>query len=147
MNDSIETYGSETINSIFRDYHEYFGVYDPPELIRGLTRRTRYAREWSLFLQEYPLVLSPFLPHPTYKWDRDTEGIDGVIEVIGSSVYGYAMNFVGLPAGNIAADYNDGLPVGVQIAGRRFREDLVLDACEAVERHVGVMAHRLFERG
>lgn len=147
MANDIEKYGSETINSIFADYHKFFGQYDAPDLVRGLSRRTRYAREWSLFLEDYPLVLTPFLPHPTYKWDRDTEGVEGIIEVVGSSVYGYAMNFIGLPAGNIAADYNDGMPVGVQIIGRRFREDLVLDACEAVERHVGVMARRLFERG
>ena len=57
------------------------------------------------------------------------------------------MNFLGLPAGIVPADYNDGLPVGVQIVGRRFREDLILDACEAVEQRVGVMAERLFERG
>ena len=63
------------------------------------------------------------------------------------ALYGYSMNFIGLPAGNIAANYSDGLPVGVQIVGRRFREDLILDACEAVEQRVGVMAERLFERG
>ena len=58
-----------------------------------------------------------------------------------------AMNFMGLPAGNIPGNYNDGLPVGVQIVGRRFREDMILDALEAVEQRVGVMADRLFARG
>lgn len=147
MRHDVEKYGSDTIRKIFEDCFEFFGAYEGPELIRGLSRRTHYAREWSMFLQDYPLVLTPFLPHPTYKWDRDTEGLEGMVEVLGSSVYGYSMNFIGLPAGNIAANYNDGLPVGVQIAGRRFREDLILDACEAVEQRVGIMAHRLFERG
>jgi len=67
--------------------------------------------------------------------------------MLGAAIYVGAMNFLGLPAGNIAAHYNDGLPVGVQIVGRRFREDMILDACEAIEQRVGVMAHRLFERG
>ena len=143
----ISRYGSETINRIFDDYFEYFGTYEGADLLEALGRRSHYAREWSLFLEDFPLVLTPFLPHPTYAWDRDTEGVDGVIEVLGSAVYGYSMNFLGLPAGNIAANYNDGLPVGIQIVGRRFREDLILDACEAVEQRIGVMAHRLFERG
>jgi amidase len=56
------------------------------------------------------------------------------------------MNYMGLPAGNVPASYNDGLPVGVQLVGRRFREDLILDACEAIETRVGVMAQRLFAR-
>ncbi|MEM9105465.1 MAG: amidase family protein [Pseudomonadota bacterium] len=143
----IEKYGSETIVDIFKQYNAYFGLYEPADFLHGLSRRTRYAREWTKFLHDYPLVLTPFLPHPTYKWDRDTEGRDGVIEVLASSIYGYSMNFLGLPAGNVSANYNDGLPVGVQIVGRRFREDLILDACEAVEQRVGLMAERLFERG
>ncbi len=143
----IRKYGSETINSIFDDYNAYFGKYEGTDFLQGLARRTHYAREWSLFLQDYPLVLTPFLPHPTYASARDTEGVEGVIEVLGSSVYGYSMNFLGLPAGNVPANYNDGLPVGIQIVGRRFREDMILDACEAVEQRVGLMAERLFERG
>ena len=50
-------------------------------------------------------------------------------------------------AGNVAASYNEGLPVGAQIVGWRFREDMILDAGEAIESRVGVMANRLFERG
>jgi amidase len=37
--------------------------------------------------------------------------------------------------------------VGVQIVGRRFREDMILDAAEVVERAAGVMAERLWQRG
>ncbi|MBL4645139.1 MAG: hypothetical protein JKY99_01630, partial [Rhizobiales bacterium] len=67
-------------------------------------------------------------------------------EVLGAGFYSYAVNFVGLPSGVISANANDGLPVGVQIIGQRFREDMILDACEAVEQRVGVMAEILFER-
>ena len=54
------------------------------------------------------------------------------------------MNFLGLPAGIIPVNHNDGLPIGVQLVGRRFREDLILDAAEANETRVGVMAKRLW---
>lgn len=56
------------------------------------------------------------------------------------------MNFLGLPAGSIAANFNNGLPVSIQVIGQRFREDMILDACEEIEQRVGVMAQRLFER-
>ena len=39
-----------------------------------------------------------------------------------------------------------GRPAGVQIVGRRFREDLILDAMEAIESSVGILAHTLWER-
>ena len=142
----IERYGSSTIKAIFKNYFDYFGYYEGKDLLLGFAKRSHYAREWSLFLEDYPLVLTPFLPHPTYASARDAEGVEGMLEVIGSAIYGYSINFLGLPAGNVPANENNGLPVGIQIVGRRFREDLILDACEAVERRVGVMAERLFGR-
>jgi amidase len=36
------------------------------------------------------------------------------------------------------------LPCGVQIIGRRFREDLILDAMETIESRLGVMAKTLW---
>ena len=42
--------------------------------------------------------------------------------------------------------YADGWPAGVQIVGRRFREDLILDAMETIEASVGVLSHALWER-
>lgn len=146
MEPDIRRLGSATINAIFDDYFDIFPPFEGEDLIRGLARRSHYVRQWTLFLQEHPLVLTPFLPTPTYAADRDAQGRDGVMEVLGAAVYSYSMNFMGLPAGNIAASYNDGLPIGVQIVGRRFREDMILDACEAIESRVGVMAERLFAR-
>ncbi|WP_049645521.1 amidase family protein [Candidatus Rhodobacter oscarellae] len=135
----------------FNDYFELCFELNPPhegdELLRAFARRSSYIRDWLLFMQDYPLVLTPFLPSPTYAWDRDYQGREGAAEIMFKGFYSFAMNFMGLPAGNVPANYNDGLPVGVQIVGRRFREDMILDACEAVESRVGVMAQRLFERG
>lgn len=146
LSDDIRKYGSATINEIFEHYFDLFPPYQGEKLLLGLAKRSHYVRQWLLFLEEYPLVLTPFLPSPTYEWDRDVQGAEGVKEALGSGFYSYSMNFLGLPAGNIPANYNDGLPVGVQIVGRRFREDMILDACEAVEKRIGVMAEKLFER-
>ena len=44
--------------------------------------------------------------------------------------YAHTMNYMGIPAGVVSANYNDGLPVGVQIISTRFREDIILNACE-----------------
>lgn len=146
MEADIRRLGSTTINTIFDHYHDYFKPFEGDDLLKGFARRSHYVREWLLFMEKYPLVLTPFLPAPTYAWDRDEQGPEGVREVLGAGLYSYSMNYMGLPAGNIPANYNDGLPVGIQIVGRRFREDMILDACEAVEQRVGVMAEKLFAR-
>ncbi len=143
----VRKHGSKTINDIFDMYFEIFPPLEGDELLRGMARRSKHVRDWLLFLQDYPLVLTPFLPAPTYEWDADEKGVEGATKVLGAAFWSYGMNFLGLPAGNISANYNDGLPVGIQIVGRRFREDMILDACEAIEQRVGVMAKRLFENG
>lgn len=142
----IRKHGSETINRIFDHYFDYFGSYDGDDLIRAMARRSHYVRQWNLFLADWPLVLTPFLPMPTYEWDRDAKGREGVETLLGAGAWSIAMNFMGLPAGNVPANYNDGLPVGVQLVGRRFREDMILDACAAIEGRVGLMANHLFAR-
>ena len=147
MGDAIEEHGSAAIKSIFKNYAETFQPYFGKDRTLAIARRSKYVRAWTQFMADYPLVLTPFLPNPPFKWNRDEEGMDGVREVLGSAIWSYSMNFMGLPAGNVPAHFADGLPIGVQIVGRRFREDMILDACEAIERKVGVMAERLFSKG
>jgi amidase len=145
MDPDVRKYGSDTVKQIFDNYYSYFEPFEGEDLIRALSERNRFLRAWMLFLQDYPLVLTPFLPQPIFTWDRDTEGMEGVKEVLGSALYSYSMNFLGLPAGIVQANYNDGVPVGVQVVGRRFREDLILEATEAIEERAGVMVHRLWD--
>ena len=143
----IEQHGSDTLKKVFAEYFRQFPPYEPQEYLERIAERARFVRAWTVFMEEWPLVLTPFLPAPTFAWDRDAQGPDGVREVLGSAIYSYSMNFMGLPAANVPASYNDGQPIGVQIVGRRFREDLLLDAAEVIERQVGVMAERLWAGG
>ena len=144
----IEKHGSETVKAIFANYAKVFSPYAGRDLQLASAARSAHVRAWTTFLADYPLILTPFLPTPPFRWNRDEEGIDGVREVLEAAIYSYSMNYLGLPAGNVPASFDEesGLPIGVQIVGRRFREDMILDACETVERSAGVMAARLFER-
>ena len=147
MDADVRKYGSKDINNVFDAYYELMPPFEGEDLIRAMAQRSYYVRQWQLFMEQYPLVLTPFMPGLTWAWDRDLQGVDGARDVLEAGIYSISINFLGLPAGNVPANYNDGLPVGIQIVGKRFREDMVLDACEAVEQRVGVMAEKLFERG
>jgi amidase len=150
MGDAIRAAGSETINAIFDEYFRQFPPFEGAELLAAMARRTHYARAWSEFLETYPLVLTPFLLRPFFSPGRDAEGADGVHEALGMSHYSFAMNFTGLPAGNLPtrlAEQSEGpKPIGVQIVSRRWREDLIVDAMEAIEARVGQMAPKLWQR-
>lgn len=147
MDEAIRTHGSRDIQQIFDHYYEMSDVVGSDDFIRGLADRSRLARVWSLFLEDYPLLLSPFQLMPTMPVDRDLQGLEGVREVFDNLTYSTSMNYLGLPAGIVTgARDGDGLPVGVQIIGRRFREDLILDAAEVIETEIGIPAHWLWER-
>ena len=57
-----------------------------------------------------------------------------------------SMNVLGLPAAVVPVGLHEGLPVGVQIVGSRYREDMCLDAAEAIERKAGILTRQLWER-
>lgn len=150
MGPDIRKIGSNTIQAIFDEYFLQFPPFEGDELLAAMAKRSDYARQWALFQEEYPLTLTPFLPQPFFAPDRDTEGAEGVREVLGSALWSYSMNYLGLPAGNVPARLANlpkgPQPINVQIVGRRWREDLVTDACIAVETRVGRMCDRLWEQ-
>ena len=146
MQPLIREHGSSEFNTYFDHCYDIAPPYEGDDLLAAYARRATYTRKWLGLLAETPLVLTPFLLTPTFAHARDYEGREGAEEIMLKAFYSFSMNFMGLPAGNIPAHYNDGLPVGVQIVGQRFREDLILDACEAIESRVGVMAHRMFKQ-
>ena len=150
MGKDIKQYGSETIQKIFEEYFNYFPPFEGNELIKMMAQRTYYARKWSLFLNDYPLILSPFLPKPFFSPGRDTEGSVGVKEVLGSALWSYSMNFIGQPAGNIPTHITSSgaisQPINVQVIGQRWREDLIVDAMSAIEARVGTFQNQLWEK-
>lgn len=46
---------------------------------------------------------------------------------------------MGVPAVAVPTGLADGLPTGVQIVGRAFREDLCLAAAQEIENRLGVL--------
>ena len=57
----------------------------------------------------------------------------------------YCVNLLGLPAAAAPTGLHKGVPMGVQIIGRRFREDMCLDAAQHIEDKVGVLSYQLWE--
>ena len=69
------------------------------------------------------------------------------LESTGSRMLTLAWTTLGVPAVNVPGMTGaNGLPLGIQVVGRRYREDLILDALEAIERRVGVLTRELWAR-
>lgn len=144
----IDRWGSDTLRGIFAQNYALFPPMGMTDYLRAIARRTHFARDWSRLTDRYPLILTPFLPQPFFAPGRDAEGAEGLRDCLGAALWSYAMNFIGLPAGNVPARLahlpQGPVPIGVQVVGRRWREDLVVDAMVAIEDRLGALAPRLW---
>jgi len=138
--------GSRTIQEIFDWYDRMANAAGAAGYMHGIAERTRMTRQWSIFLEGHPLVLTPFLMRPTYPWNYDARGLNETKDLFDAAVYSYGINYLALPAGVVPIDLVDGLPAGVQLVGRRFREDTILDAMAAVEQRAGRLVERLWSQ-
>lgn len=149
MGRDIKDMGSDTIRQIFDTYFQEFPPLCNSDLLRAMAERSRFMREWNVFLARYPLVLTPFMFKPFFAPDRDTDGRAGVQEVLGEAIYSYAVNFLGLPAAcvpaRLAQTEKGPQPINVQIIAQRWREDLAVAAAQAIEERLGQMCHPLWE--
>jgi Asp-tRNA(Asn)/Glu-tRNA(Gln) amidotransferase A subunit family amidase len=84
---------------------------------------------------EYDLLVTATLGTTAFPHGEEPGSIDGVdIEPLRGWVLTQPYNFTGHPAASVPAGFADGLPVGMQIAGQRHDDDVVLAASAAFER-------------
>jgi aspartyl-tRNA(Asn)/glutamyl-tRNA(Gln) amidotransferase subunit A len=89
------------------------------------------------FFERYDLLLTPTVACPPFPL-----GLDHPAEVAGKPVdpygwipYTYPFNLTGQPAASVPCGFSrEGLPIGLQIVGRRFDDATVLRAAAAFER-------------
>ncbi len=85
---------------------------------------------WARFSQEHPVVLSPVCCERPWIVGDDITRVDELAMAMRMVV---PVNILGLPASVVPVGSDEGLPQGVQLIGARFREDVVLDAAQAIE--------------
>ncbi len=111
---------------------------NPQEHMQALIERQALARAWGEFQLQHPLVLGPVATQPPFTVGADLQA-EGVIDIVRSMRLVVAINLLGLPSVAIPVGVADGLPQEVQIIGPRFREDLCLDAAQAIEEAAGIL--------
>jgi amidase len=133
MQPDFERYGDGGLRTAMRYLMAMGANHGHGASLKALANRSRLVRDWNLFLERVPLVLAPTCTEPPYSQGFDVESETRTAEIWRQCVTLMAVPALGLPAMAVATGVADGLPVGVQLIGPRFREDLVLAAAEAIE--------------
>ena len=107
--------------------------FDPLTLSKILTRRATLVREWSLFLEKYPVLLMPVSGELPFPDQLDTKDDASFARVWRAQLPQIAIPFMGLPGLTVSTGLVGRVPVGVHVVAGRYREDLCLLAGEAIE--------------
>ncbi len=96
-------------------------------------------------MREFPVLLLPACSIPAFRHGERSWRIEGCkVEYLDAMRYTQWFNLLGGPAAVVPAGQSaEGLPIGVQIAGRPFEDEIVLEIAEAVERSFGYRAPNL----
>lgn len=122
-------------------------ILDGPGYMAAVAYRARLIRRWLAFLEEWPVILAPVSVQPTPAFDADLESTAAVRRIFGNDLrFNMAVSALSVPVVTTPIGYVDGAPIGVQLIGQRFREDVCLDAAAAIEARLGLPVHELWAR-
>jgi aspartyl-tRNA(Asn)/glutamyl-tRNA(Gln) amidotransferase subunit A len=96
--------------------------------------RTVIAREHAAAFQDFDLLISPTSPTVAFKLGEKAEN---PLAMYLSDLLTIPSNMAGLPGLSIPCGLSEGLPVGLQLIGPQFSENLLFRAGHALEQAIG----------
>lgn len=103
------------------------------DYINGYARRARLIASLQQKLRRYPVILMPVASEEPFKHGQHYADLASARAAIASGWPLMAIPVLGFPALAVPTGCVDGLPTGVQLMGRRFRERDVLQVGAALE--------------
>lgn len=144
--DDIRPIVSDDFLNIVEWMFQTDSVLDLTGYVQALSTRVTILRRWRVFLQTHPIVLAPVSQMVPFAPNADASSRDEFMQILNGHTPLAAVNYLGLPSAAMPVTLTDDGPLGVQLIGRPLREDMCLDAAEAIEARVGVMTENLWNR-
>ena len=121
-------------NYVLSEMHKLTAVPDLNEVLDAMQARLGFLRQWQQFLTTYPVLICPVSAEPPFPDLLDLEDFPRVIEAQLTQV---GLPLMGLPGMSVFTGFGESdmgrVPLGAQLVGGRYREDILLDAAEAIE--------------
>jgi aspartyl-tRNA(Asn)/glutamyl-tRNA(Gln) amidotransferase subunit A len=105
----------------------YDAYYGKAQAVRTLIRQ-----DFDAAFKEVDLIVTPVTPTPAFKLGEKSED---PLQMYLSDIFTISVNLAGLPAIALPCGFSKaGLPIGLQLIGRAFQEDILLRAAHAYEQ-------------
>ncbi|WP_416049559.1 amidase family protein [Cupriavidus basilensis] len=129
----VDQHGDEAMRRSQRNMIEGMAQTSRDGFLDALARRQTLARNWSVFLDSYPLVLMPVSWQRPCAQDADIGTLEQTHALLDAQSPLLATAMLGMPGLSVPTGMAGAIPVGVQLMAWRFREDLLLRAGQVIE--------------
>jgi Asp-tRNA(Asn)/Glu-tRNA(Gln) amidotransferase A subunit family amidase len=135
----------EELSPTFRDFLAMARAEAPPtadSLLATWVESDRVRARLLEEMREFPILVCPVCSVPAFKPFERSWDVEGqTVAYLDAMRYTQWFNLLGAPAAVVPVNRSaEGLPIGVQIAGRPYADELVLEVAAAVESAFGYRA-------
>lgn len=127
-----EGFGPEVKRRIMLGTYVLSAGYYDAYYLRALKARTLLRQDFERAFSRYSILISPTSPTVAFPLG---ERVDDPLAMYLADLCTIPANLAGIPAISVPCGFADGLPVGLQIMGPAFSEELILKVAFAYEQH------------
>ena len=120
-------------NHVYRMLSEVVEAPDINGLMDTMKIRAAMIRDWQMFLNQHSLLICPVSAELPFPDQLDVESDDAFRRCYEAQLTQIGLPFMGLPGLTVSTGMVGNTPVGVQLVGGRYREDVLLDAGKIIE--------------
>jgi amidase len=135
---AIEALGDEACKRARRSMVAAIPPLDYEGYVSALARRAALLRRWMVFFERYQFAVLPVSWQRPFAVDEDQKGDAAMAALLRAQVPTLACSTLDLPGLACPATLADGVPVGVQLVGPRYGEELLFAGAQAIEARTAV---------
>ncbi len=132
--------GDSGLTASISDWVDRIPAPTPQTFMAALADRDLVMRAWSRFLADFPLIVTPMMAKSSIARGYDVAHKGAMEDLLRHGRWGVNLSAIAMPALAFPAGRVDGVPIGVQMVAHQWREDILLDAGDALEQHFGRVA-------
>jgi aspartyl-tRNA(Asn)/glutamyl-tRNA(Gln) amidotransferase subunit A len=131
MNTRAEGFGAEVKRRIMLGTYVLSSGYYDAYYLKAARVRTLIGQDFDNAFQKCDCIVSPVTPTPAFKIGEKTSD---PLQMYLTDIYTVSANLAGIPGISVPCGQSNGLPVGIQFMGPKWREDLLLKISYATQR-------------
>lgn len=137
LSSMLKDIGDSGLDAAVSDWVTAMPSPTPQMFMSALVDRDLLMRSWTRFLTDFPIVVSPLMSEPSVARGYDVAHSGAMADLIHVGRWGMNLSAIAMPALAFPTGRINGVPIGVQLFARAWREDLLLAAGDALETRLG----------